>query len=186
MPAAAITALVFAYLLVMVQVLGRKKPGYGLLRHTISELGERGARHERLVAFGLFLPIGLALLLVAGLTAGPVDGAIPALAACIAAGYLGAALFPCDPGSPMFGSARQHVHNLAGAVEYVGGGIALITIGDAFGHAFRIAGCFVLAAAIALCILPAKAGRGAVQWLAELCLFGGLCLASLASASKLS
>lgn len=170
MHASAIAAITFLYLLAMTFALGRKKPGYSHVRHTISELGERGAPHERLVAYGLFLPVGLAMLLVASLA----HSAVAALAVCIAAGYIGAALFPCDRGSPMWGSMRQHMHNLAGAIQYVGGGLALISISHGLGMPFRLAGFAVLAVAVALSILPERAGRGAVQWLGELCLFGSL------------
>jgi hypothetical protein len=103
--------------------------------------------------------------------------AVAALASCIAVGYIGAALFPCDPGSPVSGSARQALHNLAGAVEYIGGGFALTAIARDFGQPFQVAGFVVLAAAIALTVLPSAPVRGGIQRVAELCLFGGLAFA---------
>lgn len=177
MIATASTAFAAAYLLVGLLVLAPRKSGYSHLRHTISEIGETGARDQRLVALGLFLPVGLLMLMVAALerTAAP---AVAALALCIAVGYVGAALFPCDPGSPMSGSARQGIHNLAGAVQYIGGGFALMTIAADAGQPFRAAGFIVLAAAVGLSVLPPGPGRGLLQRAAEACLFGCLGLAA--------
>lgn len=176
MLATIVTALAAGYLFAMLFVLAPHKAGYSHVRHTISEIGEYGARHERFVAWGLFLPIGLVLLLVAWM-ARPASPAVAALALCIAVGYLGAALFPCDPGSPLLGSSRQMLHNIAGAVEYTGGGFALMTIARESGQPFQAAGFIVLASAVGLSVVPAGAGRGLLQRIAELCLFGGLGLA---------
>ena len=96
------------------------------------------------------------------------------LALCIAAGYLVAALFPCDPGAPMWGSARQAIHNAGGAVEYVGGAVVLLRLGELHGIPFRAAGLVVAATAIALSIPALNAVRGLVQRIGEACLFGGL------------
>jgi len=166
-----------SYLFIALFVLAPRKAGYSHFRHTISELGETGARDQHFVAFGLFLPVGLLLLVVALLvrTSSP---PVAALALCIAVGYIGAALFPCDPGSPMSGSGRQAVHNLAGAVEYIGGGFALMAIARDSGQPFKLAGFIVLGVAIGLSILPARAGRGILQRVAETCLFGCLGLAA--------
>lgn len=176
------TLVAAAYLAGALVVLARRKPGYSHIKHTISELGERGAPDERLVAVGVFLPVGLAMLGVAFLSY-PAHAPLAALAACIAVGYGGAAIFPCDPGSPTVGSARQGAHNLAGAVEYIGGGFALITIAETYGDAFKLLGFAVLAATAVLSLAPANPVRGLVQRVAELCLFGGLAWAAwLASA----
>lgn len=170
------TALTAAYLFSMLFVLAPHKAGYSHFRHTISELGESGARHQRFVAWGLFLPVGLVLLVVAWF-ARPTAPAVAALASCIAVGYLGAALFPCDPGSPLSGSPRQWLHNIAGAVEYTGGGFALMTIARDFGPPFQVAGFVVLGTAVGLSVVPPGAGRGLLQRVAELCLFASLALA---------
>lgn len=175
--AVTITLLAAAYLAIGVAVLARRKSGYGHLRHTISELGETGARDQRFVAFGFFLPIGLALLLVAYLLR-PHSPAAAALALAIAIGYIGAAVFPCDPGSPLAGSAKQSLHNLAGGIEYIGGGFALVTLARDLGAPFQVAGFVVLGAAVALSVLPSASMRGLVQRVAELCLFGGLAWAA--------
>lgn len=175
MLATAATVIAAIYLFVALLVLAPRKPGYSHIRHSISELGEIGAPDQRLVAFGLFFPVGLLLLLVAYLirAASPTAAA---LALCIAIGYIGAALFPCDPGSPLVGTARQGFHNLAGAVEYVGGGFALLTLAGTYGQPFKTAGFVVLGTAIALSVLPAHSVRGIIQRIAEASLFGGLAL----------
>ena len=176
MLATVVTALTAAYLFVTLFALAPRKLGYSHFRHTISEIGERGARHGRFVARGLFLPVGLGLLLVAWL-ARPVAPPVAALALCIAVGYIGAALFPCDPGSPLVGSSRQAIHNVAGAVEYTGGGFALMTIARDFGQPFGTFGGIVLCAAVGLSVIPPSGGRGLLQRVAEFCLFVGLALA---------
>lgn len=166
-----------AHLVVAMLVLARRRPGYSHIKHTISELGERGAPDERLVGFGVFLPVG-ALALAAAYLLYPAHTPIAALALCIAIGYVGAALFPCDPGSPTVGSARQGVHNLAGAVEYIGGAFALIVTAESLGETFKYLGFAVLAATAVLSLVPTSAVRGLVQRCAELCLFGGLAWAT--------
>jgi hypothetical protein len=174
----AVTLLAAAYLAFGTVVLARRKRGYDHRRHTISELGETRARDQRFVALGFFLPIGLALLLVAYWLRVH-SSAASALALAIAIGYIGAAIFPCDPGSPLTGSAKQSLHNLAGGIEYVGGGFALVTLARDLGQPFQLAGFVVLGAAIALTVLPTASVRGLVQRTAELCLFGGLAWAAL-------
>ncbi len=151
---------------------GRRKPGYRHLAHTLSELGETGAPDQSPMAWGLFLPVGLLLLTTGLLAPGPASP----LAFCLATGYLGAACFPCDPGSPASGTWRQGLHNLAGAVEYVGGGLVLLHLGQG-GWPWGIwAGGTALGAAAALTLLPPRAGRGLVQRGVELLLFGSLAL----------
>lgn len=174
-----VTLTVFAavYLAAGLFHFARRRPGYSAVRQTISEIGETGSRDRRAVALALFLPVGLVLLLVAALLR---DASTPAsmLALAIAIGYLGAAAFPCDEGSPLSGTWRQSLHNLAGGVEYIGGGFALLTLAQDFGAPFSVAGFIVLGAAIALSVLPSTSVRGAIQRVAELCLFGGLACAA--------
>jgi len=169
----ALTAIAAVYLIAALIVLAPQKPAYSHIRHTISEIGEVGAPHQRFVAFGLFLPVGLLLLIVA-LLVQPVSAASAALALCISIGYLVAAVFPCDVGSPLTGSVRQTIHNLGGAVEYIGGSFALLRVAEDLGSPFRVAGFFILGAAIALSLKPLASVRGIVQRLAEFCLFMGL------------
>jgi hypothetical protein len=177
MLATAVTAVAATYLIVSLLVLAPRKAGYSHVKHSISEIGEVGARDQRFVAVGLFLPIGLALLLVAHLLR-PASPEAAALALCIAIGYIGAAVFPCDPGAPLFGTARQVLHNLAGAVEYAGGGFALMAFAERFGQPYRMAGFIVLGATIGLAVMSSNSVRGVVQRIAEACLFGGLALAA--------
>jgi hypothetical protein len=173
MPAVVATVAAALYLAIGLVAFGRRRPDYHALRQTISEIGETGSRDQRLVALGLFLPVGLVLLIVAALLQ-PKSPAASMLALAIAIGYIGAAAFPCDPGSPLSGTWRQSLHNLAGGIEYIGGGFALMTLARDLGAPFQIAGFIVLGAAIALSVLPSTQLRGAIQRVAELCLFGSL------------
>lgn len=163
-----------AYLVIAVYVFASRKPGYSHIRHTISELGEHDAIDSRVVSYGVFLPVGVLLLGVAGLTV----SAHPAhamLAFSIAVGYLVAAAFPCDPGSPVVGSMRQAVHNIGGAIQYLGGAASLMWISQLSGNGFQIAAIVVLAAALVLSF--ENRIRGINQRIAETILFAGLCYA---------
>jgi hypothetical protein len=171
----AVTVIAAAYLFTSLFILAPRKAGYSHFKHTISEIGEVGAPNQRFVAFGVFLPIGLLLLLVAYFVQS-VSTPSAVLALSIATGYLIAAAFPCDAGSPVSGTARQAMHNLGGAVEYIGGGFALITIAERFGQPFKAAGFVVLGSAVALSILPSTSVRGIIQRIAEVFLFAGLAL----------
>nr|WP_315481724.1 DUF998 domain-containing protein [uncultured Undibacterium sp.] len=170
-----VTVIAAIYLFVSLIVLAPRKLGYSHIKHTISEIGEIGAHNQRFVAFGLFLPIGISLLIVAYLinTASP---AAARLALCIAVGYIGAAVFPCDAGAPLYGSVSHTLHFFAGAVEYIGGAFALMTLAESLGEPFETAGYIVIGVAIALSF-PHPV-RGLIQRIAELCLFGGLALAA--------
>ena len=158
------------YLVASLTWLAPRKPGYSHLLHTISELGEIGSPDQRIVAWRVFLPVGLAFLPVSLLfhDSAPL---VSALALCVAVGYLVAVLFPCDPGSPASGSARQGMHNLGGAVEYIGGGLSLLIAADDYGVYARIAGFMVLGVAVGLTVLPAWAMRGMLQRVGESVLF---------------
>lgn len=155
--------------------LGRQHPGYSHLRHTISELGETGAANAKLVAYGVFLPFGLAMLAIYGLSHASHPSAAN-LAACIAVGYLGAALFPCDPGSPLTGSWRQSLHNLAGAVQYIGGAAVIWRMAPA-DDLFRMLAMVVAAVAVLLSVPAVGPLRGGIQRVAELALLAALVLA---------
>ena len=118
---------------VPVLVLSRHRPGYSHLRQTISELGESGARDERSAAIFAFAPAGFTIwLFVAALAF-----AVPQLAqgpgawlfASLGAGYVGAAIFPCDPGAPMWGTWRNNLHNLLAGLGYFGACAGMIELG---------------------------------------------------------
>jgi hypothetical protein len=176
MPSIAITTFAAAYLFALLYFLGAKRLSYSHIRHTISELGETGSPQARVVAIGVFLPVGMLLLLVAYLAL-PLGIETAALALCIALGYLVAAAFPCDAGSPLSGTWRQAIHNLGGGVEYIGGAFALLRIAERFGQPFQAFGFIVFAVAIAISLRTFDSVRGLVQRLGELCLFSGLALA---------
>ena len=171
-----LTVLAAALLAVAVLIGAARRPDYFHQRHTISELGERGSVFERIFSLGIFLPIGF-LLAAAGLMALDSDRPTAALALCIAGGYLSAALFPCDSGSPLGGSWRQGLHNLGGAVQYLGGALALMLIAETHGPVFRLTGLAV--GAIAILISFPGPVRGALQRAAETLLFSALISALL-------
>lgn len=162
-------------------------PGYSHWRHTISELGEIGGPYSRPVGLGLFLPVGLCCLALARWFAeAPAPGGMSrgasTLATSLAVGYLVAAFFPCDPGSPLQGSWRQGVHNLGGGAEYVGGAMGLWLIGGslrdgsqpAIGVMFTAGACLVGSAVVLLSTPALFPWRGAIQRIAEPVLFVAL------------
>ncbi|UOQ70083.1 DUF998 domain-containing protein [Hymenobacter cellulosilyticus] len=166
-----LTALVF-YLVCGIGYFGFRRPCYSHLRHTISELGEDGAPHRRAVSWGLFFPVGAGLLLGAFMAD---TSALRGLLLCLGTGYVIAAVFPCDVGSPSSGSAKQAVHNLGGAVEYIGGifflyqaqkALLFQAVVPANVQLGLLTGCL-----LALSV-PGFPGRGLVQRVAEVLLFG--------------
>lgn len=177
------------YLAAAILLFARRRPSYRHSEHTISELGEAGASDGRLVSWGVFLPVGLACLAIAWRLGAPggtggaeisdFAEASRALALCLAVGYLVAAIFPCDPGSPLSGSFRQVIHNLGGGVEYAGGTFALFTLAReaATPAPFQIAGALVMAGVIGISF--ASPWRGLIQRVAEAALFGGLIWATI-------
>lgn len=177
MPVFLLTAVTAVYLVSSVLLLAAKRPDYRAIRDTISELGETGARHMRLAAYGVFLPVGLMALVLAWLRHGSKPAAA-GLALCLAVGYLAAAAFPCDPGSPARGSWRQNLHNLGGLVEYWGGGIFLWRLGADHDMGFDMLAAFVLALPLAFNLRACLPIRGLLQRMAETALFGGLLLAN--------
>lgn len=173
--AVALVTVVAIWLTCGIVIFGRRKPGYDQVRHTISELGERGARDARIVAFGLFLPAGIGLAAVAILS----DERSPesaALAAAVAIGYLGAVVFPCDPGSPMQGSFSQAMHNLAGGIQYIGGALALASLGECE-PIYSTPAVIVGIVAVILTVPQTVRIRGAAQRVGELVLFASLAAA---------
>lgn len=161
-----------AALALSIERLGRGHPGYRHVRDTISELGQTGAPQARLVAFGVFLPFGLAMAAVAAASR-PASPAVALLAGCLAVGYVGAALFPCDPGSPLAGSWRQSLHNIAGAIQYVGGAYAIWQLGQTR-PPLVVAAAMVGAAAVLLSVPAVSRWRGAIQRIAEAALLVSL------------
>lgn len=97
---------------------GRHTPGYHLCRDSLSQLGAAGSPLAMAVNLGLFLPVGLICLMLAAWLDQP---AVQLLAASLACGYLGAAIWPMNS----TGSLPHRLHLLCGAVEYSGGIAAL-------------------------------------------------------------
>jgi len=150
-----------------------RRPGYSHIRHTISELGEVGSADGRFVSLGVFGVVGLALAGVALLTRKSAPD-VSQLAVCLAVGYVVAALFPCDPGSPLQGSARQSIHNLGGGVEYLGGTLALWKLSELQGIGFQVAAVVVGLATLGISVRALFPIRGLVQRVAEVVLFSAL------------
>jgi hypothetical protein len=164
------------YLTVAVVGVSAARPDYSHLRDTISQLGESGARLGALTSYGVFLPVGAALLVLA-YRALSIDTDVALLAACLATGYLGAALFRCDPGAPSRGTWRQQVHNACGRLEYLGGAYALYRLAVQAGP-LTVAPAAVVVLVSAVTLVPGQwRVRGLAQRIAELTLFISLTLA---------
>jgi hypothetical protein len=161
-------------------------PGYSHVRHYISVLGARNAPHGDLANYLGFLPTGLAtLIFIAAL--GP---ALPAATrarrarwflAAFAAGYIGTAFLPCDPGCPAFGSISQCLHSLLAVCGYTGATVGLLMLASAFARdeRWRSLATFtrmcaaLIALGFALMLLPQFAPwRGLTQRVAETAMFG--------------
>ncbi len=163
-----------------------QRPNYSHIANTISELGETGAPHARWVAFGFFLPVGLLVWLSLWLVhreASDTDASLMVLAmSCLGAGYAIAAFFPCDPGSPLFGSWRQQVHTVLGFIDYEGTGIGFLLVSRYFAKrnatiqavAFLAAGALVLLCLALLSLETTFQVRGAIQRVAEIIEFAGV------------
>lgn len=169
------------YLLVGIGIAQRRRPLYRWQKDTISELGETGAHDARLVNYFIFLPVGLILLGIPAMhflqeSAQGYNSPLIGLTGCVGVGYVLAAFFPCDPGSPATGTSRQTVHTLGGFVEYAGGAYFLSQAGENFKYAgIVVMGCAVL-------ISFNTPWRGAIQRVAEILLFSGILLMSMGQA----
>ena len=165
---------------------GSLRPGYSHISNTISELGETGAPHAGVVAFGFFLPVGLLVWLALALVFrqapdGYVTLALIALSG-LGAGYVMAAFFPCDPGGPIYGTWRTLVHNVAGVIDYEGTGLGFLFIASHFARegagfkaaAFLFAGVLLLVCTALFCFEALMFVRGAIQRVAEVVQFGGV------------
>jgi len=134
------------------------------------------AAHRTPVSFhsDYFSPSALALAFVAILsrTSNPIAAA---LAAVIAIGYGIAVFFPCDPGSPSHGSFSQGIHNLAGGVQYIGGTVTLLRLGQ--DDPFLLPLAVVVGVGTFLICFPQLPWRGLAQRIAETALFLGLVMA---------
>jgi len=184
----AINAIVVAALMVLVETLyfASLRPSYSHISNTISELGETGAPHAEQVAFGFFLPVGLLVWLALWLVCREASDRHATFAlvaiACLGAGYVAAAFFPCDPGAPLFGTWRTQIHNVVGFIDYAGTGIGFLLISRHFAGrdatfqavAFLVAGLLVLMCVALLSVVATFPFRGAIQRIAEVIQFAGV------------
>lgn len=166
---------VIVFLVAGIVYFASQRPGYSHTKHTISELGEDGAVYGRAANLGLFLPAGLLLILFGLLTSGNAN--IKGLSFCVGAGYFVSALFPCDPGSPLGGSAKQTIHNIGGFIEYAGGIYFLnrsrhLLLAPGFIEPRWIIGFLVVC--VVLTSIPGFKFRGLFQRILEIILFGQL------------
>jgi hypothetical protein len=161
---------------------GRQKPGYSHVRDTISELGETGSPVGGRVSYVGFMLIGILLwlFLIVAAQVVPSEAAESFLfLSLIGAGYVGGAIFRCDPGAPPFGSWQNGLHNLFGFGEYAGaaGGFAILKESDYWSplsSVMEYAGGLV-----AVCLLGISFPnpfRGFIQRVAETTIFSGIVL----------
>jgi len=192
---AAITGLLAAVHVVLTTLIGGwLEPGYDHSAQYISELGAVDAAYPALINYAGFLPVALLVATFVWFGAPALATSRSAAVGCglllgVAAGYLLAALAPCDAGCPASGSARQAIHNLGGVLQYLGGGAGLLLIGAAQARTAdmgRTALSTLLAAVTVLgvffFILGAEPGhplRGLWQRLAETAIFGWIAITSL-------
>lgn len=173
---------------------GALRPGYLHLTQFISELGEMGAEHgAQISAFG-FAPTGVLVLLFLALAAPSLPrtrrATLGLLAfAAVGVAYLVAAVARCDAGCPSTGSPSQTVHNLFGALEYVGAVAGLLLLASAFdasptwrSMAPATVVCAVLVGVgFGLLLVPSLLPlRGLLQRVAEVGVFGWIALTSVA------
>ncbi len=149
------------------------RPDYSFIKQTISELGESGATNAKTVSWLVFFPVGLSCAVIGLVQYQSNNGTIALLAGSLAVGYLAAAIFPCDRGSPIVGTWKQTLHNIGGAFQYFGGFVALTQLGgdQTFYNYLSYAVAIALAGLSITLITPV---RGLLQRLGEVALFGGL------------
>jgi len=122
----ALLMLIFVQGIITSQYLANHIDGYSSSSQFISELGANSAPYQLFVNTSIFLPVGLAILLLVYLShchfynnqklnrAGWLL-ALPGVA------YLGSVFFPCQPGCPLLTSdPSQIIHNILGLLEYLG------------------------------------------------------------------
>lgn len=156
---------------------GRRAEGYSHWRDTISELGAAGTKDARAVAWLWFAPSGL-IFAVAAVALGSAFGSEDArraanILAFVGAGWVGAAIFPCDKGAPSFGTAKNHLHNLLGGGAYLAGAAGLMEMARALEDSHPVLSMAaqgsgpVVLLGLFLISLPELPGRGLIQRLIE-------------------
>jgi hypothetical membrane protein len=127
---------IFAYGLLLFTLLAAPlaQPGYSHVHQYIAELGALGAPNGALVSYGGFLPVGLALMVFAALSAIDEPRSGSRWAGFAALGFFGssyvvAALFPCDPGCPLNnGTLFQQIHAGFGVASYAAAATGLMLL----------------------------------------------------------
>ncbi len=152
----AIAALLWAH--VPAVLVGALTPGYRASTQYISELGAIGAPYGQVVSLGTFLPAGVLLMLAClALTSRlPSTRAARfglAMVALIGLSWVVAAFAPCDAGCPAEGTPRQALHNLGGAIGYIGSGVGLFVLAGALRKAGATVARVALTAACGLVLL---------------------------------
>ena len=119
----AVAVLLFSGI-ILPEILGATRSDYSSFANYLSELGASGTTTQSLTNRLAFPLVGFSCLLVviALWHRLPQSRGIRAGLVCLALGlplaYFGAALFPCDYGCPIEGSASQSVHNLLALIQY--------------------------------------------------------------------
>lgn len=168
---------------------GRRAEGYSHWRDTISELGAASTNDARAVAWLWFAPSGL-VFAVAAVALGEAFGTEDArraanILAFVGAGWVGAAIFPCDKGAPTFGTARNHLHNLLGGGAYLAGAAGLIEMARALEDSHSVLSMVaqgsgpVVLLGLFLISFPELPGRGLTQRLMEAILHSWLVVAAV-------
>ena len=171
----------------------RKTAGYSARFNTLSELGETGSPHQKSVSRFYFLPLSIAIIIFVLFGQSAIsflsqETLVWALLGLVGVGYLIAALFPCDRGSPIGGSVSNQIHNVAGLFEYLGSGLGLTLMGVLSYESstspqmalYLILSGSVILLSLVMLLLPSFGHiRGAVQRLAEASFFTWMLTISL-------
>lgn len=174
------TLLATFWLLVGVLFFQHLTPGYRTSRETISELATPLSPHQWPVRLLVFVPVGLLCLFPAVVYITEHRFAAAGLGLSLATGYLGAALFPADPGSPLKGSRSNRYHNLTGAIMYLGSGLSLV-LATGQGPGFLAIGVITLIGLTGLGPNDPTGYRGYLQRTLEIFLFFAFFLHALYS-----
>ncbi len=181
----AVAALLFSGI-ILPEILGATRNDYSSFANYLSELGASGTSTQGLTNMLAFPMVGISCLLViiALWHRLPSSGGVRAGLVCLGFGlplaYLGAAVFPCDYGCPIEGSASQSIHNLLGLIQYPLAviGFALLAFNlkshPVWRALFALAGA-LMAIGFVMMLMPGQANfRGGWQRLGDYTTFGVL------------
>ena len=119
----AVAALLFSGI-ILPEILGATRSEYSSFANYLSELGANDTTTQSLTNRLAFPMVGISCILVviALWHRLPHSRGVRTGLICLALGlplaYLGVAVFPCDFGCPLEGSASQTIHNLLGLIQY--------------------------------------------------------------------